>query len=125
MKRTLKALKDNSESKTFKFEIFFSYPFDKAIIMTPFPMHFEIPKFDKYKGWGDPVTHIKVFYMYFQEVAYSVIFLMHLFPKILGGPSLEWFYQISYDMIQIFSNLSKAFVVQYAHLLKTKLIVLT
>lgn len=59
MKNTIKALQVRNESKTFKFEMVCPYPFDRAITMNPFPKHFEIPKFDKFRGKGDPVTHVK------------------------------------------------------------------
>ena len=75
MKNDLKALKDGTNSKTFKFENYCPYPFEKAITMTPFPKHCEIPKFDKFRGKSDPITHVKEFYMHCQEVAYDV-FLM-------------------------------------------------
>ena len=64
MKNSLKALKDGINSKNFKFENDFPYPFDKTIMMTPFPKHFEIPKFDKFRGKSDPVTHVKDLYMH-------------------------------------------------------------
>ena len=76
MKNSLKALKDGTYSKTFKFENDSPYPFDKTITMTSFPKHFEIPKFDKFRGKSDPVTHVKEFYMHCQEVAYNDVFLM-------------------------------------------------
>ena len=56
MKNYLKDLKDGIDIKTFKFENDFPYPFDKTITMTPFPKHFEIPKFDKFRGKSDPVN---------------------------------------------------------------------
>ena len=110
MKNALKALKDGTDSKTFKFENDCPYPFDKTITMTLFPKHFEIPKFEKFRGKSDPVTHVKEFYMHFQEVAYNDVFLMRLFPKNLGGPALEWFCHISTGTIKTFVDLSKAFV---------------
>lgn len=76
MKNYLKELKDGKESKILKFENDCPYPFDKTIMMMPFPKHFEIPKFEKFRGKGDPVTHVKEFYMHYQEVAYNDIFLM-------------------------------------------------
>ena len=123
MKNSLKALKDGIDSKKFKFENDFPYPFDKMIIVTPFPKHFEIPKFDKFRGKGDPVTHIKEFYMHCQEVAYNDVFLMCLFTKSLVGPTLEWFYRIPYGTVSTFAQLSEAFVAQYAHLVETELFV--
>lgn len=121
MKNSIKALQAGNESKTFKFETVCPYPFYRAITMTPFPKHFEIPKFDKFRGKGDPVTHVKEFFIHCQEVAYSDAFLMRLFPKSLAGPVLEWFYRIPYGTIKMFAKLSEAFVAQYVHLVETEL----
>ena len=89
MKNALKTIKEVNDPKTFKFESVCPYLFDRAITMVPFPKHFEIPKFDKFRGKGDLVTHMKEFYMHFQEVAYNDVFLMWLFPKSLAGLALE------------------------------------
>lgn len=121
MKNALKALKDGIDSKTFKFENDCPYPFDKTIMMTPFPKHLEIPKFDKFRGKSDPVTHVKEFYMHYQELSYNDVFLMQIFLKILGSPALEWFCRIPQGTIKTFFDLSKAFVAQYAHLVETEL----
>ena len=59
--------------------------------------------------------------MHCQEVAYNDVFLMHLFPKSLAGPTLEWFYRIPYGIVSTFTQLSEAFVAQYAHLVETEL----
>lgn len=37
------------------------YPFDHYITMIPFLENFEIPKFDKYRGRGDPIEHAQEF----------------------------------------------------------------
>lgn len=37
------------------------YLFDKSLAMKLFPKGFEIPKFDKYQGTGNPEDHIKEF----------------------------------------------------------------
>ena len=90
-------------------------------MMTPFPKHFEIPKFDKFRGKSDVVTHVKEFYMHCQGVAYNDVFLMRLFPKSLAGSTLEWFYRIPQGFIKFFVDLSEAFVAQYTHLVETEL----
>ena len=46
---------------------------------------------------------------------------MHLFPKILLGPVLQWFYWIPYGTINTFVKLSKTFVAQYAHPMEIEL----
>ena len=89
--------------------------------MTPFPKHFKIPKFDKFRGKSDPITHVKEFYMHCQEVAYNDVFLMRLFPKSLAGLALEWFCRIPHGSIKTFADLSEAFVSQYTHPIQTKL----
>ena len=89
MKTDLKAIQEGNDPKTFKFETVCHYPFDRAITMTPFPKHFEVPKFDKFRGKGDPITHIKEFYMHCQEVAHSDVFILRLFPKSLAELALE------------------------------------
>lgn len=121
MKSTLKDLKDGADSKTFKFEDDCPYPFDRSITMIPFPKNFEYPKFDKFRGKSDPVTHVKEFYMHCQEVAYNDVFLLRLFPKSLGGPTLEWFCHIPHGTITTFAKISEAFVAHYAHLIETEL----
>ena len=66
MKNALKELKDGIDYKIFKFEIVCPYPFDKEITMTSFPKYFEVPEFDKFRGKGDLVTHVKELYMHYQ-----------------------------------------------------------
>ena len=92
MKNALKIINERNEPKNFKFESACPYLVGRAIMMIPFPKHFEIPKFYKFKGKGDPVTHVKEFYMHCQEVAYNDVFLICLLPKSLAGPALEWLY---------------------------------
>lgn len=45
------------------------YPFDRSKPMPPFPPHFVVPKFDKYKGKGDPKAHTREFFTTFIELA--------------------------------------------------------
>lgn len=75
--------------------------------MTPFPKHFEIPTFDKFRRKGDLLTHVKEVYMHCQEVAFSDVFLMHLFSKSLGGPTLEWFYRYPMAQLKLLLNFQK------------------
>lgn len=42
--------------------------------MPPFPKNFEEPKFDKYKGKGNPKDHIRYLYAPCTEVTYDEIF---------------------------------------------------
>lgn len=86
MKATLKTLQDNSSEHIFKFDELCPYPFHKSIIVMPFPKLFEKPKFDKYKGKGDPHYHVKEFFMAYQEVSWCDNYLLWLFLKSLSRP---------------------------------------
>ena len=107
MRKAFKDLKVDNEPKTFKFEIVCPYPFERSFIAIPFPKNFEIPKFNKFKGKGAHITHVKEFYMHYQKVTYSDMFLMQLFSKSLGGPTLEWFYHIPNSIVNNFLKLFK------------------
>lgn len=59
--------------------------------MLPFPKSFEIPKFEKYKGKGDLVEHVRDFSVSYMEVKKNESYLMRLFPHSLTGHAMEWF----------------------------------
>jgi len=81
MKNTLKDLQLGTQKKHYKFEVKTYVPIRLRNMTTiPFPQHFEVPKFDKYKGKGDPRDHIKEFFMACQEVSHDDQFLLRLFP---------------------------------------------
>lgn len=73
MKNSLKEIKVKNEEKAFKFKEVYLYHFDRLITSVPLPRNFETPKFHKYWGKGDPVSHIKEFYMGCKEVVYNDI----------------------------------------------------
>lgn len=56
------------------------YPFDRNLYMPPFPCGFETPKFEKYRGKGDPCDHVREFHSACLEVVYEDTYLMCLFP---------------------------------------------
>lgn len=76
MKATLKTLQENSSEWIFKFEELCPYPFDKSITTMPFPKHFEMPRFHKYKGKEDPRHCFKEFFMACQEVSWCDTYLL-------------------------------------------------
>lgn len=92
----------------------FPYPFDRNIEIIPFPLGFEIPKFDKYKGWGNIEDHIKEFYVACMEVGYNDSHLIHLFPHCLGGPTIEWFSHLPLG-IQTFQDIINQFVDHFSY----------
>lgn len=59
-----------------------------------------------------------------QEVAYNDNYLLHLFPKSLGGTTVEWFYKIPCGTITTFVELSEKFIAQYAHNVENELTLL-
>lgn len=65
--------------------------FDKSLYMPPFPKHFETSRFDKYQGKGNPLDHIKEFCASCMEIGQEQTYLLILFPKILSGPTPEWY----------------------------------
>ena len=81
--------------------------------MKPFPKGFEIPKFDKYRGMGNPEDHIKEFQVHCMEVAYDNTYLMWLFPRSLAGDAIEWFSRLP-SGIRTFKEIRDAFIRNYA-----------
>jgi len=94
--------------KTFSLEEACPYPFDRSLPMIPFPQNFTIPKFDKYKGKGDPKDHIREFYLACFEVSHNDMYLMRLFPRNLGGHAIEWFSHLPMG-IKSFNELAEKF----------------
>lgn len=84
----------------------------------PFPPHFETPKFDRYRGKGDPRDHIKEFFMACIEVAIEYTYLMRLFPKSLGGSALEWFSHLPLT-ITSWGDIAEHFIANFSHNIET------
>jgi hypothetical protein len=53
--------------------------------MVPFPIGFEIPKFDKYKGTRNIVDHIREFNVHYMDVDNNESHLVQIFPRNLVG----------------------------------------
>lgn len=80
MKDMIQGIQSGQTKKTFRYEYICPYLFDQSILAIPFPKDYEIPKFYKYKGKGNPIKHLKEFRVACQEVAYNDIYLMRLTP---------------------------------------------
>ena len=117
MKEALQGLQEanHKRDKQFKFEEMCPYPFDREMLRVPFPSNFEPPKFEKYKGKGDPRDHVKEFFISCQEVAYSDNYLIRLFPRSLGGQALEWFLNLPKGSLTTFADLSERFVKHFSY----------
>jgi len=101
-------------TKTYSLEDISPYPFDKSLKMNAFPFQFEVPKFDKYKGKGDPRDHIREFSAACLEVAHNDTYLMRLFPRSLGGQATEWFSRLP-PGIKTFNELLNLFVTHFSY----------
>lgn len=90
------------------------YPFDRNLYMPPFPRGFETPKFEKYRGKGDPRDHVREFHSACLEVTYEDTYLMRLFPKSLGGTTTSWFSRLP-GGIRTFEELIQKFLSHYSY----------
>lgn len=52
-------MQSRSEKNGYTMEDLKPYPFERSLYIPPFLPYFEIPKFDNYRGKGDPKDHIK------------------------------------------------------------------
>jgi len=82
--------------------------------MPPFPKNFETPKFNKYKGKGDPRDHLREFYIACLEVSNNYTYLMRLFPRSLDGQAAEWFVHLP-PGIRTFPKLAEKFVNHFSY----------
>lgn len=81
--------------------------------MPPFPKHFEAPRFEKYRGKGNPVDHIRELCASCTELSDEPTYLMRLFPRSLGGPTLEWYSKFP-GTIKSWSELADKFISHFA-----------
>ncbi|GLJ23128.1 hypothetical protein SUGI_0436420 [Cryptomeria japonica] len=114
----------NTPKPTYTMRDICPYPFDKSIPMPPFPTHFVMPKFDKYRGKGDPKAHIRQFFTTCIEVAAEETYLMRLFPQSLGDQAMEWFSQLPPD-IKSWGDLAEAFIQHFSYNIETDISVTT
>lgn len=114
LKLEISNLKIGTSSKNYSLEDIAPYPFDRSLVMKPFPFQFGIPKFDKYKGKGDPRDHIQEFTAACLEVAHNKTYLMRLFPRSLGGQAMEWFSRLPLG-IKTFDELVNKFITHFSY----------
>ena len=85
------------------------------------PPKFKVPTFDKYDGTKCPSTHL---YMYCKKMTGYISndkLLIHYFQNSLGKSTTRWYNLLSRDQNKSWTNLAKAFLVQYKHMTDTAL----
>ena len=84
------------------------------------PPKFKVPTFDKYDGTKCPSAHL---YMYCRKMTGYTSndkLLIHCFQDSLTGSATRWYNLLSRDQIRVWSDMAKAFLVQYKHMTNTK-----
>ena len=80
---------------------------------------FKVPTFDKYDGTKCPLAHL---YMYCRKMtgytSNDKLFI-HCFQDSLTGSAIRWYNLLSRDQIRVWSNMAKAFLVHYKHMIDT------
>ena len=71
------------------------------------PLKFKVPTFDKYDGTKCPSTHL---YMYCRKMT------GHTNNDSLTGSVTKWYNQLSRENIRSWTDLAKAFLVQYKYM---------
>ena len=80
------------------------------------PPKFKVPTFDKYDGTKCPIAHL---YMYCRKMTGHTSndkLLIHCFQDSLSGSTTRWCNFLSRDQIKSWTDLAKAFLVQYKHM---------
>ena len=80
-------------------------------------MKFKVPIFNKYDGTKCPSVHL---YMYCQKMTGHTSndkLLIHCFQDSLIGSATGWYNQLSRDQIRSWTDLAKAFLVQYKYMI--------
>ena len=85
------------------------------------PPKFKLPTFEKYDGTKCPSAHL---YMYGRKMTGYTSndnLLIHCFQDSLTGSVTRWYNLLSRDQIKSWTDLAKAFLVQYKHMTDTTL----
>ena len=108
-------LKEKDKPVTqFTLESIYPFPFDKGLHMPPFPKGVELPKYEKYLSTSDPQDHLREFGALSMEFMHDTTYLMHLFPRSLGGSTMEWFSRLPTG-IKTFDEIANLFLQHYSH----------
>ena len=85
-------------------------PFTKRVDEYPLPAKFKVPQLETFDGLNDPLNYLDCFrtIMHFQGVSDEI--MCHAFPTNLRGSARVWFNQLETGSIDIFTQLSRAFI---------------
>ena len=80
------------------------------------PPKFKVPTFDKYDGTKCPSAHLYMYYRKMTGYTSNDKLLIHCFQDSLTGSVTRWYNQLSWDQIKAWTDMAKAFLVQYKHM---------
>ena len=83
------------------------------------PPKFKVPTFDKYDGTKCPSAHLYMYYRKMTRYTSNDKLLIHCFQNSLTGSATRWYNLLSRDQIRVWSDMAKAFLVQYKHMTDT------
>ena len=80
---------------------------------------FKVPTFDKYNGTKCPSAHLYMYCRKMMGYTSNDKLLIRCFQDSLTGSSTKWYNLLSRDQIKSWTDLAKAFLVQYKHMTDT------
>ena len=83
------------------------------------PPKFKVPTFDKYDGTKCASTHLYMYCRNMMRYMSNDKLLIHCFQDSLTGPATRWYNLLSWDQIRAWTDMAKAFLVQYKHMTDT------
>ena len=83
------------------------------------PSKFKVPTFDKYHGTKCPSAHLYMYYRKMIGYTSNDKLFIHCFQDSLTGSAIRWYNLLSRDQIKAWTEMAKAFLVQYKHMMDT------
>ena len=83
------------------------------------PPKFKVPTFDKHDGTKCPSAHLYMYCRKMMGYTSNDKLLIHCFQDSLSGSATRWYNFLSRDQIKSWTDLVKAFLVQYKHMTDT------
>ena len=79
----------------------------------------KVPTFEKYDGTKCPSAHLYMYYRKMTRYTNNDKLLIHCFQDSLTRLATRWYNLLSRDQIKSWTDLAKAFLVQYKHMTET------